>query len=37
VNPELAFFFTSALNGEGLGSWYEFLRAQVRAVARPGA
>lgn len=37
VNPELAFFFTSALTGEGLGSWYEFLRAQVRAAARPRA
>ncbi len=37
VNPELSFFFTSALTGEGLGSWYEFLRAQVRAAARPGA
>jgi hydrogenase nickel incorporation protein HypB len=25
VNPELRFFFTSALKGEGLGEWYAFL------------
>jgi len=37
VNPELVFFFTSALTGEGLASWYEFLRAQVHPAARPGA
>jgi hydrogenase nickel incorporation protein HypB len=37
VNPELTFFFTSALTGDGLGPWYDFLRAQVRASARPGA
>ncbi len=30
VNPELRFFFTSALTGEGLGAWYEFLRSLVR-------
>jgi hydrogenase nickel incorporation protein HypB len=30
VNPYLEFFFTSALTGEGLDRWYEFLRAQVR-------
>lgn len=31
VNPELDFFFTSALTGEGLDVWYGFLRSQVRA------
>jgi hydrogenase nickel incorporation protein HypB len=30
VNPELRFFFTSALTGEGLDEWYGFLRQQVR-------
>ncbi|MEJ2217339.1 MAG: hydrogenase nickel incorporation protein HypB [Gemmatimonadota bacterium] len=33
VNPELEFFFTSALTGEGLHTWYAFLRAQARAPA----
>lgn len=37
VNPELGFFFTSALTGEGMGAWYDFLRAQVRTAARPRA
>jgi hydrogenase nickel incorporation protein HypB len=32
VNPELRFFFTSALTGEGMAEWYGFLREQVRAV-----
>jgi hydrogenase nickel incorporation protein HypB len=32
VNPELRFFFTSALTGEGMAEWYGFLRDQVRAV-----
>jgi hydrogenase nickel incorporation protein HypB len=32
VNPELRFFLTSALTGEGMDQWYEFLREQVRAV-----
>jgi hydrogenase nickel incorporation protein HypB len=31
VNPALRFFFTSATTGEGMDSWYEFLREQVRA------
>jgi hydrogenase nickel incorporation protein HypB len=31
VNPDLQFFFTSALTGEGLEPWYAFLRDQVRA------
>lgn len=29
VNPDLRFFFTSALTGEGLQGWYDFLRARV--------
>jgi len=33
VNPELRFFLTSALTGEGMDQWYSFLREQVRAVA----
>jgi hydrogenase nickel incorporation protein HypB len=27
VNPSLEFFFTSALTGEGLDAWYDFVRA----------
>ena len=34
VNPELRFFFTSALTGEGLASWYDFLRTHARVPAR---
>ncbi len=30
VNPELQFFFTSALKGDGLEGWYGFLRSLVR-------
>jgi len=30
VNPDLEFFFTSAVEPEGLKQWYAFLRAQVR-------
>jgi hydrogenase nickel incorporation protein HypB len=30
VNPQLRFFETSALTGEGLEAWYDFLRAQVK-------
>jgi len=33
VNPELRFFFTSAITGEGMDQWYGFLRDQVRAAA----
>jgi hydrogenase nickel incorporation protein HypB len=29
VNPDLVFFQTSALTGEGMAPWYDFLRAQV--------
>lgn len=37
VNPDLQFFFTSALTGEGMESWFAFLRSQVRSgtVAAP--
>lgn len=31
VNPDLQFFFTSALAGTGMEEWYEFLRQQARA------
>lgn len=31
VNPELHFFFTSALTGEGLEEWYAFLRQEAGA------
>jgi len=31
VNPSLEFFRTSALTGEGLAEWYDFLRGQVGA------
>jgi hydrogenase nickel incorporation protein HypB len=34
INPHLRFFYTSALTGEGLQEWYNFLRAQVSAPAR---
>jgi hydrogenase nickel incorporation protein HypB len=30
VNPNLQFFFTSALRHDGLEEWYRFLRARVR-------
>jgi hydrogenase nickel incorporation protein HypB len=29
TNPDLEFFLTSALTGEGLEAWYDFLRLQV--------
>jgi hydrogenase nickel incorporation protein HypB len=29
VNPDLEFFFTSAMTPGGLDSWYQFLRAQI--------
>jgi hydrogenase nickel incorporation protein HypB len=32
VNPDLRFFFTSALTGEGLDQWFDFLRG---VAARP--
>jgi hydrogenase nickel incorporation protein HypB len=33
VNPELQFFFTSALTGEGMEEWYALLRRSARAPA----
>jgi hydrogenase nickel incorporation protein HypB len=30
VNPSLRFFFTSAVTGEGMEAWYDFLRERVR-------
>ena len=33
VNPELRFFFTSALTGEGMEVWYDFLRSCARVPA----
>ncbi|MEQ1854965.1 MAG: hydrogenase nickel incorporation protein HypB [Longimicrobiales bacterium] len=33
VNPSLEFFRTSALTGEGLSGWYDFLRSQVEKSA----
>jgi hydrogenase nickel incorporation protein HypB len=33
VNPELRFIRTSALTGEGMDSWYGFLRSVVRSAA----
>ncbi|HEU5050565.1 MAG TPA: hydrogenase nickel incorporation protein HypB [Gemmatimonadales bacterium] len=35
VNPDLRFFFTSALTGEGMDAWFEFLRAEARSRAVP--
>jgi len=34
VNPELRFFFTSALTGDGMAEWYDFLRSLARVPAR---
>jgi hydrogenase nickel incorporation protein HypB len=34
VNPELRFFFTSALTGAGMDEWYAFLRDQVQGARR---
>jgi hydrogenase nickel incorporation protein HypB len=34
VNPMLKFFFTSALTGEGMDEWCEFLRERVRHTHR---
>jgi len=30
VNPELAFFFASAVRADGMDEWYAFLRSQLR-------
>jgi hydrogenase nickel incorporation protein HypB len=32
VNPDLEFFQLSGLTGDGMESWFEFLRASVRAT-----
>jgi len=32
INPELRFFFTSGLTGEGMDEWFAFLREQVAAT-----
>ena len=37
VNPQLKFFFTSALRPEGLETWYRFLRSQAAAHRRSAA
>jgi len=37
VNPGLEFFFTSALTGEGMDAWCEFLRAHARGGAEATA
>jgi len=37
VNPALRIFRTSALTGEGLDAWYDFLRAQVRERKAAGS
>ncbi len=34
TNPGLQFFHTSARTGEGLDTWFDFLRDQVRQVSR---
>jgi hydrogenase nickel incorporation protein HypB len=33
VNPDLRFFFTSALTGDGMAEWFGFLRDQARTGA----
>lgn len=33
INPDLRFLFTSALTGEGMESWYDFLRQHARRPA----
>jgi hydrogenase nickel incorporation protein HypB len=33
INPELEFFFTSALTGEGLDAWCDFVRACARRAS----
>jgi hydrogenase nickel incorporation protein HypB len=35
VNPELQFFFTSAETGQGMETWFTFLRRQARQAVRP--
>ncbi len=35
VNPDLEFFFTSARTGDGLDTWFDFLRARLRHPVAP--
>ena len=35
VNPDLECFFTSALTGEGMGQWFDFLRQRARQPVAP--
>ncbi|MGE5925787.1 MAG: hydrogenase nickel incorporation protein HypB [Gemmatimonadota bacterium] len=35
INPDLEIFLVSALTGEGLDAWLDFLRARARQVAAP--
>lgn len=35
VNPELHFFLTSALTGEGMGEWYQFLEDRIAEARTP--
>ena len=37
VNPHLEVFLVSAISGEGMQSWYKWLRAQVQALERATA
>jgi hydrogenase nickel incorporation protein HypB len=37
VNPDIEILLTSARTGEGLDSWYEVLRAHVRAATHIAA
>ena len=37
VNPELEFFFTSALTGAGLDRWYDFVRRMARSGRAPAS
>lgn len=37
VNPNLEILYVSATTGDGMGDWYDFLRAQVRAADKLGA
>jgi len=34
INPELVFFLTSALTGEGMNTWFAFLEDQMTQAAR---
>jgi Ni2+-binding GTPase involved in maturation of urease and hydrogenase len=36
VNPDLRFFFTSAMTGEGVDEWLEFIRGLATGVETAG-